>query len=176
MNKNKLESAIIKYETEISKAYDKLINTIRPDVEQICLKWGWEFYSGMGGWNIKIRQKTFKEKYNNYYLMSDSRWLLDYFEKDLADILEKELVDRNTIGSCIGNISIPIEKYKWVWIKGTEDYAETYTTLTLISIDSELKENNVYFGPISIQLAESIIETYNSDIDTGSVLLRCIEN
>ena len=173
------KKAIDAYEKQCEKALDRLVKAIEPDLRQACERWGFDFFAGMGSWTIYFKEKHPEQKYRkiegHYHLLGDARFLLDFLEPELAEMLETA-VENQSLGSLMNNIKVPKDDYDWVAIKADGWCLDRPIDKPpeIIASVNKMDAEYAYFGWIPKEVALIVVAEYNQDWDSGSQLLASL--
>lgn len=176
----KYQRAVKAYELQCEKALDRLIAKVEPDLKMACEKWGLDFCAGMGAWTFYFGGKSARQKYRKvegeYHLLGDPRFLLDFFEPELAEMLDTTVDNRQSLGSLMNNIEASREDYEWVAIKANEWCLDEPIEVPpeIITVVNSIEAEYAYFGWVPRVLAEAVVAEYNRDWDSGSQLLASL--
>lgn len=161
---------IEEYESECTLALEKLADKMQPYVNECCNKWGFEFYNGMGDWNFAIPRSKIIDPIGGGNLND----LFRFIEPDLDKVLDSE-VDRNsTLGECLESY-LPQTEHQFVILEAVEVF-ETTSTIEEINIfeGGVVNEENLYYNPISLPLANKIIEVFSQDKELGGEMISSV--
>ncbi len=179
MTKTNVKKAIAAYEKQCETAMNRLVAKIEPALIEACEKWGLDFRSGMGLWSIGFDGNHYKQRYRkdaltgNYYELGDARWLLDFLEPELVDALETS-VDRECLGNWMNDVT-PSKKRDWVVIEADDACLDEKCDVPkILASVSKIDDQKIYFGWLSRNAAEAIVNEYSEDWESGSQLLASL--
>ena len=171
------EKLIGNYEKACEKALTKLTEKVQPELQKSCEEWGFEFYAGNGTWFISIQDFIFQNKVVEYYEYVDtSVVLLEFLEPELIEGLVLMIDHNNSLGNQLETVRLQRENYEYVGI-AYDDESEIMTLLTSTefeSVSDNALEDKYYYGLITRQIAEAIIDEYSKDKDSAIEVLECL--
>ena len=159
----KYKKLLEKYEEETEKAFKKLAEKVRPDIEVVCKRWGFDFRSQNNDWWFSV---------DGHRL--DQEILLHIEDRSFHDLLTQHISRGDELGCNLEDVEIDRSKYEWVgisWDKGKE----TLSVLAFSEFEStdvrKLDHNVHVYGLFANQMADAIIKEYEADKEAGSNLL-----
>lgn len=167
------QNLIRRYRKNQLNLRQKLVNTMQPEVDKFCKKWGFGFSVSESSWYLLIKDEAI--------LGSGSITILDFFNSPLADALKSPIDDfRHKLGGILCDVEICEDDYEWITIVLETNMDKNKETIKFLSpqeaslLSEEEKDSNIFlYFEVTQQIADAIFHEYMIDSCSAIAVLRC---
>lgn len=171
MNTERHNAKIIldEYESAVDIHFQELIKKTQSEVQKTCDKWGWEFEpEGVSDFSLQFP--------GNDYMNHSPSFLMEFLEPEVYDLIRCVLPGKCEMAEYLKSAEPVKSPENDFMLEIDEDYKYKHPAVHRIcelGIE-EAAPGMIYFGAVTYDLIQRIMEVFASDSVNGRKLIACL--